>query len=87
MAQTRTEYADTCEVHNTDTGKSATAEILTFVPNKVLDVSLNRSVKLSMRWQPAPNKNFDYDGLYIGSMTGMEFTSHGPDQVTYKLNR
>jgi hypothetical protein len=87
MTQTRTEYADTCEVTNTDRGRTVTGEILNFVPQKLLDVSVDRSVKISMRWQPAPNKNFDYDGLYIGSVSGMEFTSHGPEQVTYRLSK
>lgn len=87
MAQTRTEYADTCEVTNTDRGRTVTGEILNFVPKRLLDVSLDRSVKISMRWQPAPNSNFDFDGLYIGSVGGMEFTSHGPEQITYRLSK
>lgn len=84
MAQQRTEYSDTCEIHNTDRGKTFTAEILNFVPEKILDVSLDRSVKISMRWQNSPTGS---GGFYIGSMAGMEFTSEGPDSVTYKLGR
>jgi len=87
MAQTRTEYSDTCQVSNTDTGKTVEAEILKFIPKKLLEVSLNKAIKVVLKWQPAPNKNFDYDGLYIGSMSGMEFTSHGPEQVTYRLSK
>lgn len=83
MAQTRTDYADTCAVTNTDHGRTVEAEILNFVPERVLDVSLDRSVKLSMRWQRSPAGG----GLYVGNMAGMEFTSSGPDQVTYRLSR
>ena len=87
MTQTRTEYSDTCEVTNTDRGRTVTAEILNFVPQKLLDVSVDRSVKITMHWHPAPNDNFDHNGLYIGSMSGMEFTSHGPEEITYRLSK
>lgn len=83
MAQTRTDYADTCDVTNTDHDRTVQAEILNFVPERVLDVSLDRSVKLTMRWQSSPAGG----GLYVGNMAGMEFTSAGPEQVTYRLSR
>lgn len=83
MAQTRTDYADTCAVTNTDHGRTVEAEILNFVPERVLDVSLDRSVKLTMRWQTTQAGG----GLYVGNMAGMEFTSSGPEQVTYRLSR
>lgn len=83
MVQTRTDYANTCAVTNTDHGKTVDAEILKFVPEKFLDVSLNRSVKLSLRWQVLPSGT----GLYVGNMAGMEFTSSGPEQTSYRLSR
>lgn len=83
MVQTRTDYADTCVVTNTDHGKTVDAEILRFVPEKILDVSLNRSVKLSLRWQVSPSGA----GLYVGNQAGMEFTSTGPELPSYRLSR
>ncbi len=83
MAQSRTEYADTCTVKNTDTGNTVTAEILKFSPEQVLEVSVQRSIKLRLHWQTTSSGA----GLYVGNMAGMEFTSTGPEQVTYRLSR
>lgn len=83
MTQQRTEYADTCELHNTDHDRTITAEVLKFVPEKILEVSVQRSVKIVLRWQITPSGA----GLYVGSMAGREFTSDGPESVTYRLSR
>ena len=85
MVQTRTDYANTCQVTNTDTGKTVTAEILKFSPERVLEVSLDRSITLVFKWQQSQHASTN--GFYIGSMAGMEFTSHGPEETTYRLSR
>ena len=48
----------------TDNGKSVIGYILDFRPKNHLEVSLN-TVKIHLRYQ---------NGVYVGSMSGMEFT-------------
>jgi len=76
----RIEYADTCEIHNTDRDKTMTVEVLDFLPQKKLVVSVQRSVKVTLSYN-------EYHKVYIGSMAGMEFTSHGPQEIVTKGSR
>lgn len=73
-------YADTCSVHNTDSEKTVTAEILDFKPQSVLICSINRSVKVTMHYD-AKTK------IYVGNMAGMEFTSNGPEEINSTYTR
>lgn len=74
------EYEDTCELYNFDSGKTVTAEILNFQPERSLTVSINRSIKITLRYQANGKK-------YIGSASGFEFWSDGPNGYSYRTNR
>ena len=76
----RVEYADTCEIHNTDRDKTMTVEVLDFLPQKKLVVSVQRSVKVTLTYN-------EYHKVYIGSMAGMEFTSTGPQELETRGSR
>ena len=68
------QYADTCDIHNTDRDVTVVGEILDFRPDNRLVVSLGRSVKVSLEYD-------SYHKIYVGSMAGMEFTSKGPKEL------
>jgi hypothetical protein len=76
----RVEYADTCEIHNTDRGKIMIVEVLDFQPQKKLVVSVQRSVKVTLTYD-------EFHKVYIGSMAGMEFTSNGPQEFETRGSR
>lgn len=67
-------YSDNCLVHCTDNGKNADAEILHFKLHDMMTCSLDRSIKMVMKWD-------DKAKLYIGNMAGLEFTSSGPKEL------
>lgn len=68
------QYESTVTVTCTDNGKSSTAEILSFNEDQKLTVSLNRSIKMEMYYNPR-NK------LYVANQTGLEFVSSGPKKI------
>jgi len=76
----KTTYDDKCKIHNTDHDKTVEAEILDFVPQKKLTVSVERSVKVNLSWD-------DKHHVYVGSMGGLEFTSEGPTAYHIKEGR
>ena len=76
----KTTYDDKCKIFNTDHEKSVEVDILDFVPQKKLIVSVQKSVKLTLAWD-------DKHHIYVGSMGGMEFTSEGPRGYTVKDGR
>ena len=67
-------YDDVCKISCTDNGKVVDGEILNFKPEAFLEVSLNRSMKVQLRYQPKQK-------IYVGSMSGLEFTSAGPKKI------
>lgn len=70
-------YSDTCEIVNTNNSAVVVAEILEFKPSFVLTVSINRSIKVVLRYDAVLK-------LYVGNMAGMEMTSAGPkEQVKF----
>lgn len=74
------DYADKCEVYNLESGKTVTAEILDFQPDRSLTVSINRAVKVVLRYQQQGKK-------YIGNVGGLEFWSDGPENYSYRTSR
>lgn len=64
-----TRHSETCSVLQESTKKSVDAVVQHFLENERLDVILNKSVKLSMKWNGK---------VYEGKMAGMDFTSAGP---------
>jgi len=66
---TVTRHSDTCKVLQESSKKSVDAVVQYFLENERLDVILNKSVKLSMKWNGT---------VYEGRMAGLDFTSSGP---------
>ncbi|NBP56110.1 hypothetical protein EBU71_06165 [bacterium] len=64
-----TRYSDTCKVKQADSNKTVEAVIQEFVEHSKLIVILNKSVKLSMKWNGK---------VYEGRMAGLDFVSDGP---------
>lgn len=64
-----TRHSETCQVKQESTNKVVEAVVQQFLEQDRLDVILNKSVKLSMRWNGK---------VYEGRMAGMDFTSNGP---------
>lgn len=73
-------YEDTCEISSIKTGISTMGEILTFKPKELIIATINRSAKVTLRWK-------EHADLYIGSMGGVEFSSPGPIEQTYRTHR
>lgn len=68
-------YDDKCKIHCTNNKKEMDVEILNFKPGAYLDVSVNRSVKVTLRYEAAPHDH------YVGMMAGLEFTTKGPKKI------
>lgn len=62
-------YGDTCQVKMSKTGKTVEAVVAQFVHEVALDVILNKSVKLKMKWNGK---------VYEGYTAGMDIESNGP---------
>lgn len=74
----RVTYKDTAEITNVDTGKTLTGEILDFKPAYMLVVSIERQVKVTLRYNTGKK-------LYTGNVGSLEFTSPGPsERMTYQ---
>lgn len=74
----RTYVEDTCEIICEDNGKKMVADILSFKQSQHLAVSIEKSLKLEMKW----NGN-----IYEGRMGRMSFTSEGPIIRSVKQGR
>lgn len=66
-------HSDTCQVKMSKTGKTVEAVVSQFVHEVALDVILNKSVKLKLRWNGR---------VYEGYTAGMDIESTGPT-ITY----
>lgn len=62
-------HSDTCQVKMSKTGKTVEAVVDQFVKEVALDVILNKSVKLKLRWNGR---------VYEGYTAGMDIESNGP---------
>jgi hypothetical protein len=60
---------DTCELICEDNGRKMVADILSFKEHQYLTVSVEKSLKLELRW----NKK-----IYEGKMGKLSFVSEGP---------
>ncbi len=69
-----TAFADTCNIHCTDNKKTMEVDILDFKPQQFLSVSVNKSIRLNLKYM-------DNQELYVGSMAGLEFTTKGPKRM------
>ena len=73
-------YEETAIVTCVDNGKVVTAEVLNFIPQKTLSVSLDRSIKLVLKYSEKNNE-------YQGDLYGRTFVSTGPKGNTYTTSR
>jgi hypothetical protein len=62
-------HGNTCKVVQTASKRTVDAEIQDFVEHNKLNVVINKSVKLSMKWNGK---------IYEGRAAGMDFESNGP---------
>jgi hypothetical protein len=62
-------HSNTCKVMQTASKRTVDAEIQDFVEHDKLHVVINKSVKLSMKWNGR---------IYEGRAAGMDFESNGP---------
>ena len=67
-------YDDTVKLYCTDRSQTIEGEVLDYKPGHILTVSIQRSIKLILKYN-APGNN------YVGSMAGMEFTTPGPKET------
>lgn len=67
-------YDDRCEVLNLESGKVVEAEILDFKSKNICVVSLERSIKLTLKYNPQQNN-------YVCKKIGLEFTTNGPKEI------
>jgi len=80
MAGRETRFEDTCEITGIKNDISVLGEILTFRDRDIIIATINRSAKVTLRWN-------EHAELYIGSMGGVEFQSSGPKSQTYRTHR
>ena len=73
-------FEDTCEIVGIRNGISTVGEILTFRDKEIIIATVQRSAKVTLRWQPHAN-------AYVGSLGGVEFRSAGPKSQTYRIHR
>ena len=69
---------DTCEVLCEDNGRKMVADLLSFRENDHLAVSLEKQLKLEMRWT---------GNIYEGRIGSKTFTSDGPLVRNFKQGR
>jgi len=80
MTVRETRFEDTCEITSVANGTSVVGEILTFREKQMITATIQRSAKVTLRW----DDRFD---LYVGSLGGVEFQSTGPRSRTYRTTR
>lgn len=69
--RSQTHHEQTSAVTCSDTGKSSIADVLSFIPEQKLTVSIEKSIRLEMTYNPR-------NQLYIAHRSGLEFVSKGP---------
>jgi hypothetical protein len=80
MSGRETRFEDTCEITGIKNDISVVGEILTFKDKQLIIATIQRSAKVTLRWN-------DRAELYIGSLGGVEFRSPGPKSYTYRTHR
>ncbi len=80
MIGRETRFEDTCEIRGEKNDISVLGEILKFREKDIIVATINRSAKVTLRWNP-------HAELYVGSLGGVEFKSAGPKSHTYRTHR
>lgn len=73
-------YEDSTRVTCVDNGQTVDAEVLEFKPQLLLSISLNRSIKLILKYSSKSNE-------YQGDLYGRTFVSKGPKGTHYSTGR
>jgi hypothetical protein len=73
-------YDETAQVKCVDNGEVVTADVLDFKPQLLLSVSLNRSIKLVLKYAAKSDE-------YQGDLYGRTFVSKGPKANHYTTGR
>ena len=73
-------YEDTAKITCVDNGETVTAEILEFKPEVLMSVSLERKIKLTLKYNV---KNLEYQA----DLYGRTFTSKGPKGTHYTTTK
>jgi hypothetical protein len=80
MTQRQTRFEDTCQITGVRNDISVVGEILDFREKQMIIATIQRSAKVTLRWD-------DRVELYVGSLGGVEFQSSGPKSRTYRTSR
>lgn len=80
MTRTRTEYADIVKLTCIENNQTLEAEILDYRPAYSLTVSVNRQVKVYLKYNNMSKK-------YTGNVGRLEFETAGPTETTFKQGR
>jgi hypothetical protein len=73
-------YEETCQVKCVDNGEVVTADILEFKPQVLLSISLNKAIKMVLKYVAKSDE-------YQGDMYGRTFVSKGPKGRHYTTGR
>jgi len=73
-------YDETAQVKCVDNGEVVTADVLDFKPQLLLSVSLNKSIKLVLKYATKSDE-------YQGDLYGRTFVSKGPKATHYATGR
>lgn len=73
-------YEETCEVKCVDNGEVVNADILDFKPQVLLSISLQKSIKLVLKYVAKSDE-------YQGDMYGRTFVSNGPKGRIFTTGR
>lgn len=80
MTGHETRFEDTCEITGVKNDVSVVGEIITFRDKEMIIATIQRSAKVTLRWDERVQ-------LYVGSFGGVEFQSHGPKSQKYRHHR
>jgi hypothetical protein len=73
-------YDETAQVKCVDNGEVVTADVLDFKPQLLLSVSLNKSIKMVLKYAANSDE-------YQGDLYGRTFVSKGPKATHYSSGR
>jgi len=73
-------YDETAQVKCVDNGQTVTADVLEFKPQVMLSISLNKSIKVVLKYSINSDE-------YQGDLYGRTFVSKGPKGTHYSTGR
>lgn len=75
MSARRTQFEDTCKITGIGSDVTVIGEILNFREHDSITAMIDRSARVTLRWNDRAN-------VYVGSFGGVEFESPGPKAIT-----